>query len=181
MHRKLFLATLCLVIILGKTQAQKYSPLKEGLFWKYELTGDATLNVEVIEDKFNFEGQEYYTVTRNYSWGLSDTTYSRIDSLGNEIHLDNESWKESIGIPKNTSLNYSWSDPDGSWKHQIYSKHERLVTPVKTYEDCLVVQGIHKYKRKYTTIFLYFVKGIGHVGTKQDDKITLYLTDHGSK
>lgn len=67
--------------------------------------------------------------------------------MGNQIELDTNSWTESTSIPKNISLNHSWTSEDGAWQHQIYSKHERFVTPAKTYEDCLVIQAIQLKNR----------------------------------
>ncbi|MTI23277.1 hypothetical protein E1176_19770 [Fulvivirga sp. RKSG066] len=177
MISKIALTILCLISTITLSLSQEYIQLAHGLSWKYKLQ-NGYLSIEVLKGKFKFENHEYFGLTRTYSWGLRDTLYSRIDSVGNQVDFNPTTRQEHLSVPKNFSLNDTWTTDDGSWQHQIYSTHERLVTPSKTFEDCLVIQAIDLRKKKRSLYLHYFVRGVGFVGSKKSQELTLYLIDY---
>lgn len=130
--------------------------------------------------KKRIKGEKEYVVrARNYSWGGVDTALFRQED-GNIYAYDAETGKETIDVPTEPSVGQSWLESDGSWRYEIISISANLETPVKEYQDLLVIQAKQltgRDKDKATKYLNYYAKGVGYIASVVDGKLMSYLKE----
>ncbi|AYB30739.1 hypothetical protein D4L85_09160 [Chryseolinea soli] len=133
---------------------------------------------EVIKGTLKHKGKEYSRTVRKYSWGSTDTIFSRVDHKGTSYYLDVKSRQETMDIPGELKVGLAWISSDGAWKYMIKSLSETLSTPGNKFENCLVIkaeQVTGRDKEKLQTYYIYYVKDIGYVGSKVEQGLMAYL------
>lgn len=169
--KKLFIVALITVCSFEGTSP--YSPLTPGNTWYYK-TPDGTFEDTIAEEKFTYKKIDYFQNQRRYSNGTAEISYFRIGDNGAVYFLSNITWQESIEIPANPRLSYRWISTDQQWKYQIIEVGAELKTPARTYKDCIAIKCTSTLENGGHYI-AYYSKGIGYVGTKEDDQLVVYL------
>ncbi|SHI00762.1 hypothetical protein SAMN04488109_6721 [Chryseolinea serpens] len=133
---------------------------------------------EVIEGTLNYKGKNYTRCLRKYSWGDTDTLFSRVDERGTLYSLDSKSRQETVDIPGELKIDHTWVSSDGAWRYEIKSLSGTLTTPNDRFENCLVIKAEQltgRDKEKLQVYYNYYAKGIGYVGSKLEKGLMAYL------
>ncbi|WKK74711.1 hypothetical protein QYS49_23890 [Marivirga salinae] len=177
----LFLIQILSLITVSSIYSQDYYPLEVGNNWNFKIPGGDSYSTQVLEDFYNYHGRKYYQVEVKYSWGTTEINYKRKDKDGNEVYLNTKTGTESINIPSKLVEDYSWFSKDKSWKYKIIELNQILKTPVKTYENCLVIKAEqinYQDLNKFQVYYNYYVAGIGFVGSKDEYGLISYLSSY---
>lgn len=169
--------------IIGTTYSQNYSPLKKGNKWTFKMQ-NSSYTTEVLKEPYTYNGVEYFQTETKYSWGTTDTNYLRVDEKGNELYLDPKSLTETVNMPANIELGYSWTSSDKTWKYEIFRLDEVLKTPKQSFNHCLVIKAeqlSERDKEKLSVYYNYYVDGLGYVGSKNEKGLMSYLTKYELK
>ena len=181
--KKYLLTSAILILIIGTSYSQNYSPLKKGNKWTFKMQ-NASYTTKVLKQFYKYKGVNYFQKITKYSWGTSNTNYIRIDKYGSEIYLDPKSFTETINMPAKIELGNSWISSDKSWRYEIFKMNEVLKTPNQTFNNCMVIKAeqlTERDKDKLSVYYNYYVDGIGYVGSKNEKGLMSYLINYKLK
>ncbi|WP_010134022.1 hypothetical protein [Ochrovirga pacifica] len=158
-----------------------YYPLKTGNYWIHKyFDSNNTQTIKVVDKNIEINGKHYFKIERKYSWNKKSVDYSR-NEKGTNYSYDDKTKGESINIPNNLEVGFTWLQFDKSWKYEIISTNAKIETPIGKYENLLLIEASQltnrdKYKRsKYQ---LFFKRGVGKIAAKGNGKLMTYLTKY---
>ncbi len=146
---------------------------------RYYKMGSRSYVDYFLFEKVKFDDIEYYARIRTYSWGDSDTAYFREDDKFYYSYHPKRN-AESVVLPKMVTLGQQWLEADSSWSYEIIGVSNKLDTPSKKFKDCIVIECIqltNRDKEKSKEYHMYYAKGIGLVGSVNNEKLTSYLSE----
>lgn len=159
---------------------RSYQPLKEGNTWIYQYTNsESTVEVKIIESQSEINGNEYFKISRKYSWGYERFDYARMRN-GEYLSYDELTKGESLIIPKNPREGTVWKHFDKSWEYEIISTNADLQTPSGNYSKLLKIRATQlsdRDKDKSQEYHLYFKKGVGKIAGDTNGVLHTYLID----
>ena len=161
-----------LLILTHQGPQPQYFFLEPGNCWVYKTeveTYEECISGEMLE----YEKKRYFPSVRTYSDGKIEINYYRAE-YGTLYYLDNESLKEGIEIPGDIRLSKQWVSKDQLWKFKIVEVNAELKTPLRTFKDCIAIKLTSLADGSVSTS--YYSKGIGFVGSKENDQLVVYLT-----
>ena len=172
------LLTGCKVAQKVATKNLEYYPLNKGNTWTYQYNDSpSTLTVKIIDKDVKINGKKYYKIQRTYSWNKPSIDYSRNEN-GGHFSYDDKSKGESVVIPKNIKVGYTWKQCDKSWEYEILAINTPLKTPTTNYTGLLKIRATQLTNRdqlKKSEYHLYFKKGVGKVAAKGNGQLMTYL------
>ncbi|MEQ8358839.1 MAG: hypothetical protein RH860_05075 [Cytophagales bacterium] len=179
-------------IFTAKVFAQNdYYPLKKGKTWIYQYSDDfisASGNqsrIKILEEQEIIEGKRYYVLQTSIGdenqFDVLQTSYLRNGENGLVYGLANAKMaKEHILIAEHPlEIGKTWTaEADGQKSSSVISgTNEKLITPEKTFNHCLVIETEMGDAR----IRSYFQKGVGLVASTlilpEGEKLMQYLVN----
>lgn len=156
-----------------------YSPLTPGNKWTYK-TDEGSFKVEVSKEKFIHNKTDYFQSIREYSDGTADIMYNRIGKENGIVYyLDAQSFKESIEIPANPRLNYTWTSTDSLWKYKVIEVGSTIKVPGQIFQNCIAIKAESLSTGGNGEVYVnYYAKGIGYVATKINGTLSVYLQQY---
>ena len=166
-----------------------YFPLKKGTKITYAYSEEmySGQNIDVSKLKMTIKVLDETKVIDGNNYMISETsmgamagnikTFLRIDESGAIVGKQGEEGKESILMKKELEVGDSWETNRGGAvsTNKVIDLAGTIKTPLKTYTDCLVVEG--NDSRSVTKA--YFKKGIGMVAivivAGDAEKLFVYL------
>jgi len=133
-----------------------------------------------MDEKKEINGKLYYVEIRKYSFGGADTTYIRKSDV-NYLQFNRITNSESILLPLSPKIGDNWLENDGSWKYEVIEVDKTFKTPIKSYEDCILVsckQLTNRDLNKNEEYLIYYSKDFGFVGNvDKENNILSYLKE----
>lgn len=185
MKKTLSLLIFALISHLGYSQTKN----GEGYFRFFDQANNAKLFEMVassasyldyfLEEKKNFNGNDYHVRIRNYDYlNKLDTAYFREDD-SNYYHFDPKNNSESIVLPKQLEMGQIWYESDRSWSYEVIGIDEVLDTPAKKYKGLIVIDCVqlnNRDKNKSNNYQMYYAKDLGLVGGSVNGILSSYLS-----